>query len=71
MAVRRPVERADHVHQRGLAGAARTHDGDKFARQDFQRDAAHGVNVHLARVICLVDIVQLDDVICLHGGCRQ
>ena len=36
-------------------------------REDLQRNAAHGVHVHLAGVIRLVDVVELDDGFGLHG----
>ena len=61
MPARRPVQRADHVHQRAFAGAARAHDGDEFAGKNLQRNAAHRMDVHLAGVIRLVDGVELDD----------
>ena len=30
------VEAADEIHQRGFAGAGRSHDGDVFAALDFE-----------------------------------
>ena len=69
-AFRRTVKAADHVHQGGFAGAARTHDGDKFAGQNLPRHAAHGVNVHFAGVIRLVNFDELDDGIGLHSHGR-
>jgi hypothetical protein len=59
------VQAADRVHQRGFARTAGAHDGDKFAGQDFQRNAPHRVDVHLARAINLVDVCEFDDGI--HG----
>ena len=61
IAAGRAVEAADHVHQRGFARAAGAHEGDKFAGQDFQRHAAHGMHLHLAGVIGLVDVFEFDD----------
>ncbi len=57
----RAIEAADGVHERGFARAARTHDGDEFARHDAQRDAAHGVDFHFAGLIDLLEIVERDD----------
>jgi hypothetical protein len=65
------VQRADHVHQRAFAGAARTHDGHKFARKNLQRNPAHRMNVHFTGVIHLVDVRKLDDGIGLHGNGDQ
>ena len=56
-----PVETTDGVHQRALARAAGTHDGDEFAGQNVQRHAAHGVDVHFAGAVNLVDVRELDD----------
>ena len=67
IAAARAVERTDHVHQRAFAGAAGAHDGDKFARKNFQRNPAHRMDIHFACVIRLVDFVELDDGFCLHG----
>src|SRR5690606_22281230 len=55
----RAVEAAEHVHQRRLAGAARTHEGDEFALVDVERDAANGMNGNLARLVDLVDVLDL------------
>ena len=71
IAAARTVERADHVHQRAFAGAARAHEGHEFARKNFQRNPAHRVDIHFAGVIHLVDVRELDDGIGLHGKSDQ
>ncbi len=43
----------------------------KFARKNLQRNPAHGVDVHFAGVIHLVDVGKLDDGIGLHGESAQ
>ena len=67
IAAARTVQRADHVHQRAFAGATRAHERHEFARENFQRNPAHGMDVHFAGVIHLVDVRKLDDRIGLHG----
>ena len=47
-----------HVHQGGFARTARAHDRHEFAALNFQRDAAHGVDIHFAGVVNLVDILE-------------
>ena len=39
-----PVEAAENVHQRRLAGARRSHDADELARGDAQRNVGQGAN---------------------------
>ena len=56
-----PVEAAERVHERGLAGAAGAHDGHKLALVQLQGDAADGVHLHLARIVDAVDVLKLDD----------
>ena len=41
------VQAADQVHQRGLAGARRAHDGDVLVALDAQVDAAQGMHLLL------------------------
>ena len=60
-APRRAVEAAEQIHQRGLARAAGAHQGHEFAALDFERNAPHGVDGHLAGVVDLVEILDLDD----------
>ena len=71
IAAARTVERADHVHQRAFAGAARAHERHEFARKNLQRNPAHRVDIHFAGVIHLVDVRELDDRIGLHGKSDQ
>ena len=61
MAVRRPVQAAEHVHHRGFARAARAHDGHEFAVLDLQRHTAHGMHIHFAGVVNLVNLFEFDD----------
>ena len=42
-------EPAEQVEERGLARARRADDGDKLARLDGKRDAAHGGDLEFAR----------------------
>src|SRR6185369_2382109 len=58
---RRAVKTAKSIHHRALAGAARAHDGDKFARLDGQRNAADGVNLHLAADVRFAEVFKLND----------
>ena len=60
-AARRAIEAAEHIHQRGFSRAARAHEGDKLAPRNFQRNAAHGVHVHLAGAVGLVHVLQPND----------
>ena len=55
-----PVEAAQDVHERGLAGARGTHQGDHFAAVDRERDALQHRHVHFAEVVGLGDIFQVD-----------
>src|SRR5208282_32653 len=67
----RAIQRTDHVHQRAFAGAASAHKCHKFARKNIQRNSAHRGDIHFAGVIHLVDLVELDDGIVLHGESHQ
>jgi hypothetical protein len=55
-ALRRRVEAADEVHQRGLAGTRRAHDGHVLALLDLDRDPAQGVDLLLAHLIGLPQV---------------
>src|SRR6266404_1682380 len=57
---RRPIETTKNVHESGLAGTARAHQRDEFALLDFERDTAHGAHFHLAGMIRLSHIVQVN-----------
>ena len=59
-----PVEAAEDVHQRGLAGAGGAHQRHHLARLDRQRDAVEHRDVDFAQVIGLRDVFQPDE---FHG----
>src|ERR1039458_10706942 len=59
-------ETADDMEQRGLAGAGRSHDGQKLPRLDAQIDAAQGRHIHLSHAIGLAQVVGLDDEAVIH-----
>ena len=62
-ALARRVEAADQVHQRRLARARRTHDGDVFVVLDAQADAAQRVHLLLgAHVVRLPQILDDNDI---------
>ena len=61
-AVGRGIEAADEVHQRGLAGAGRAHDGDVLVVADADVDAAEGVDLLVAHLVGFPDVVGDDDV---------
>jgi hypothetical protein len=62
LALGRGVEAADEVHQRRLAGAGGAHDGDVLVVLDAQVDAAQGVDLLVAHLVGLPEIVGDDDV---------
>ena len=53
---RRPIEAADQVHERRLAGARRAGQRDELARHDVERDASQRGHLHLADVVSLREI---------------
>ena len=53
-----PVEAAEDVHQRGLAGARGAHQRDHLAAGDGQRDALEHRDVDFAQVIGLGDVFE-------------
>jgi hypothetical protein len=57
LAFGRRVETADQVHQRGLAGAGRPHDGDVFVALDAQVDAAQRMHLFRAHIVGLPQIL--------------
>ena len=59
-----PVEAAQDVHQRGLAGAGGAHQRHHLAAIDRERDALEHRDVDLAQVIGLGDVFQPDE---FHG----
>jgi len=48
MAAGRQVEAAENIHERRLARARRTHDGDELAGLDGQADAAERFDLYIA-----------------------
>ena len=55
------IQAADQVHQRGLAGAGRSHDGDVFVALDAQVDSAQRVHLLLrAHVVGLPQVFGAD-----------
>ena len=57
----RAVEASQDVHQRRLAGAGRSHDGHELAGLDVEVDAGERAHFHLAHLVDLGQIVNLDD----------
>jgi len=57
--IRRSVEATQHVHQRGLARARRPHDAHELALLDLQGDAPQRVDLDLAHLIRLGDVLDL------------
>jgi hypothetical protein len=53
-----PVERADDVQQRGLAGTTRSDDGDQLTRRDRERDA--GAREHGRLTVGALEVVEGD-----------
>src|SRR5664279_2123796 len=49
----RRIQAAEHVHQRGLAAAGRTHDGQVFIAVDLEGDPPEGVHGLLAHAVQL------------------
>ena len=66
---RRPVEPGEQVHERGLAGAGRAHDGRELAGGDVERDAAQGVDGGVAVAVAAGDGGRRDGG--GRGGCEQ
>src|SRR5207247_7331939 len=61
LAARRPVEAAEDVHQRRLAGAGCSHDRDELPPRDGEVDSLEGVNVHVTQAVGLGDAAEIDD----------
>jgi hypothetical protein len=59
--VRGPVEPADDVEQRGLAGAGGAHDGDELAGGQAQADLVERADALLAQDIFSRDLVDADE----------
>src|SRR5207245_782096 len=60
-AVGGPIEAAEDVHERRLAGAGRADQGDVLARLDGQGNAAEGFDLHFAEVVDLADAGELNE----------
>ena len=58
---RRVVEPRQQVHQRGLAGAGRTHDGRELAGRERQRDPVQGVDRGFSLSVAAVQGIRGDD----------
>ena len=56
------VEAPDKVHQRGLARTRWSHDGDVLVVLDAEIDAAQGIDLLIAHLVGLPEIVGNDDV---------
>ncbi len=67
-ALRGGVEAADEVHQRGFAGAGGAHDGDVLVVADAEVDAAESVDLLVAHLVGLPEIVGDDDVSGVRAG---
>jgi hypothetical protein len=61
-ALRRRVEAAEEVHQRGFAGAGGSHDGDVLVVLDADVDALESVDGLVAHLVGLPEVVGDDDV---------
>src|SRR6185503_4863702 len=57
----RPIEAAEQVHERRLAGARRAGERDELAGRDVERDAAQRLHLHLAEVVGLRQVANGDD----------
>jgi hypothetical protein len=60
MAGGRRVEAADQIHERGFAGAGRSHDGDVFAALDVERHVAQGVDGFPAHLVAPRDLLEMN-----------
>jgi hypothetical protein len=67
-ALRRGVEAADEVHQRGFTGSGWAHDGNVLVVADAEVDAAEGVDLLVSHLIGLPEIVGDDDVAGVWAG---
>ena len=54
------VEAADDVHECGLAGAGRAHDGDVLPGADIEGYPLKGADFRVARIVPLVDLHEMD-----------
>src|SRR5262249_42862340 len=63
----RPVEAANDVHERALAGSRRAHDGDELGGSDREGDAVESADLDLAHLVDASQVLDADDV----GGLRH
>src|SRR5688572_27096658 len=49
------------MHQRGLAAAGRTDDGNEFALVDVERDIVQRANFFAAQMVNLADVAEFDE----------
>src|SRR5438132_13562163 len=61
LSARRPIEAAEQVHERGLAGARRTGERDELAGRDVERDPTERRHLHFADVVDLRQLPRGDD----------
>jgi hypothetical protein len=59
------VEASDDIHEGGLAGTGRSHDGDVFTRLDVRGDFAKGMDGFAPHAITAGNVPQADEA---HGG---
>jgi hypothetical protein len=63
---RRTVETTENIHESRLARATRAHQRDEFALLDLERDATHRPHLHLAGMIRLSHVVQVNQRAIVH-----
>src|SRR5262249_163586 len=64
------IEATENIHQRRFTGTACAHQRDKLASLNLERNAAHRMNIDIARVIRLVDVNEFNNFAVLHGNLR-
>ena len=67
VSLRRRIQAADQIHERGFSGAGGTHDGDVFAFADHDVHAAQRVELLGAHFVGFPELFGLDD----HAGIDQ
>src|ERR1043166_8610618 len=55
------IQATNNVHQGRFAGTARSHDRNEFAAIYLQGNAAHGMHGELTRLICFLNLLELDN----------
>ena len=56
-----PVEPAEQLEQRALAGAGRAHQGHELAAADLERDASQGLDLAVAEPVALGQVAGFED----------